>query len=246
MNKQLVDKAHEIVHKLASLQNSLLLKACASGLYRSIDNGTSWHACTVANIQDVSPIFSVAMSPNVANDNTMFAGGLGYVLHTSDRGETWDTVPVDSPPSAIVDIAFSPNFAADRCVFAATNDAGVYCSTDAGNTWQAWNFGLLDLCTLALAVSPQFPDNQTVFVATETGLFHSNNSGKSWHEVMLPIEYEPVLSLNIDHTGYVAIGTEMGKVLTSHDNGHDWQVHSSATQRSMQWRLQPTRQVHAA
>ena len=66
---------------------------------------------------------------------------------------------VDVGPEAagrVLVLAMSPDFAADRTVFAGTEHAGVFRSTDGGGTWKQVNEGMYDGNVPALAVSPGF------------------------------------------------------------------------------------------
>ena len=59
----------------------------------------------------------------------------------------------NGPEGAIVNsLALSPNFAADKTVFAATNGDGVYSSTDGGQNWG--RIGLAGVYVLSLGISP--------------------------------------------------------------------------------------------
>jgi photosystem II stability/assembly factor-like uncharacterized protein len=126
----------------------------------------------------------------------------------------------------VVALAISPDFPQDETLFAATAEDGVFCSTDGGAHWAAWNFGLLDLNMLSLAASPDFAVDETVFAGTGTGLFRSTNGGRAWREAQLPIDYDAILSLTISpdfaRDGLIFAGTENNGLLRSEDQGDTW------------------------
>ncbi len=99
-------------------------------------------------------------------------------------------------------------------------------SADRGRHWSAWNFGLLDLNTIALAISPDFANDETLFVGTDSGIFRSTNGGRAWREVNFPTEFAPVLSLalspNYAHDGVLFAGTETSGLFFSDDRGRTW------------------------
>jgi len=87
-------------------------------------------------------VAALAMSPNYANDRTVFAGLRGQgVYRTIDGGETWH--PSGLSDQVIVDLAISPAYAIDHTIFAAAglSPAGfnIYRSTDGGATWPVQN-----------------------------------------------------------------------------------------------------------
>ncbi len=81
--------------------------------------------------------------------------------------------------------------------FAATIGDGILRTRDRGVSWDAWNFGLLDLEVLALAISPDFANDETLFAATATGIFRSPNAGRAWRELQFPDDAGAVLCLAV-------------------------------------------------
>jgi photosystem II stability/assembly factor-like uncharacterized protein len=123
-------------------------------------------------------------------------------------------------------VAVSPNFTEDSIVFAGTDGDGVFCSSDRGATWAAWNFGLLDYGVLSIAVSPSYGTDETLFVGTSSGLFRSQNGGRAWREIELPVINTAVLSLAVSPTftddGLIFVGTEGAGLFRSVDGGECW------------------------
>jgi photosystem II stability/assembly factor-like uncharacterized protein len=120
----------------------------------------------------------------------------------------------------------SPDFAQDSIVLTGTMEDGIFRSVDGGSSWQAWNFGLLDLNVLSLAISPAFAQDEMLYAGTESGLFRSTNGGRAWREVNLPTGFEPVLSLalspNYAQDGSLFAGTESKGLFYSPDRGANW------------------------
>jgi len=64
-------------------------------------------------------------------------------------------------------------------LYAATQDSGVFKSTDTGNSWSPANSGLpTDSFVLALAIDPQTPT--TLYAVSNRSIFRSTNGGSSW------------------------------------------------------------------
>lgn len=76
-------------------------------------------------------------------------------------------------------IAISPDFSSDHTLFVSTRKAGLFQSTDGGNTVQAVNTSQLELWDLK--ISPGFKNDKTLFTSVrERGIFISRDAGMSW------------------------------------------------------------------
>ena len=142
----------------------------------------------------------IAPSPNYVEDKTFFAawtpmryasGPLGAPagpLMSSASGEgPLGRIGGGLPPHLFVNaLAFSPDYARDRTLFAAllTPDGrggGLYVSNDAGRSWRPTTNGLGDWIIAEIVVAPGFPLNRTVFALTWTsGLYRSTDGGATW------------------------------------------------------------------
>ena len=118
-----------------------------------------------------SPTFRMAVSPDFASDNTVFAATFDGLFRSTDRGSSWQEKGqgIDSSLQ-IIALAISPAFATDKTVFAVTTN-GVFRSTDAGNSWLSLNEGLNVDRVNVVAVSPDFDDDSTIFAGTDSGVF---------------------------------------------------------------------------
>jgi photosystem II stability/assembly factor-like uncharacterized protein len=217
----------DYVYKLAGSGTSFFA-ARNSGLYRSDDGGRNWKTAYQAlDISEPLPTLTVAISPDFEHDPRLFAGLCGGILRSLNGGRAWESIPLPPPPPVISALVLSPNFEQDGIVFAATLEDGVLFSSDRGNHFGTWNFGLLDLNILCLAISPDFARDETVFVGAQSGIFRSTNGGRAWREVDLPVGYEAVLSLALspdfarDRT--LLAGTESQGLLLSTNAGESWQ-----------------------
>ncbi len=77
-------------------------------------------------------------------------------------------------------VAFSPDFAFDRTVFAGVEGA-ILRSVDAGKTWQVHGLPTPPPLISALAVSPRFAEDGLVLAGTlEDGVFISRDRGVHW------------------------------------------------------------------
>jgi photosystem II stability/assembly factor-like uncharacterized protein len=202
--------------------------ACASGLYRSQDKGSSW-MIAYGSLSLKEPLPTLCVAAPIGSDGTplIFAGLNGGILRSEDNGQTWQSLPMPSPAPTIASLAPSPDFAHDGILLAGTLGAGILLYKSYGSDLTMWNFGLLDHEVLCLSASPSFVKDQIIYAGVQSGLFMSGNCGRSWKDIDLPVGYEPVLSLaistNFAKDGTLYIGTESKGLLRSTDQGGNWQ-----------------------
>jgi photosystem II stability/assembly factor-like uncharacterized protein len=226
---------NNVVYALAALpdfapgEEGTAFAASASGLRRSDDGGRSWQeGLPSLELPEPLPVTSIAVSPDFANDGSLFVGAPGGILCSENGGAQWQITTLPTPPPVVADLVISPHFREDGVLLAATVEDGVFRSSDRGQRWKAWNFGLLDLRLLCLSISPAFAADETLFAGTESGLFRSTNGGRAWREVPLPGGYDPVLSValspHFDEDDALFVGKESGAFLLSRDRGASWEV----------------------
>jgi photosystem II stability/assembly factor-like uncharacterized protein len=193
----------------------------SEGVWKYVNDTCSIVAETLRPAQ----ITTVAASSGFPLHPVALCGAADGIAMTSDEGLTWQGAKMPQL-AQISHLVVSPEFPFDRIAFAATMQDGVLCSTDFGASWQAWNYGLLDLETIALAVSPAFAHDETVVVATVRGLFRSTNAGRAWRELQFPPDALPVSSL-IFAAGLLIVGSETQGMFYSADVGNNWGKRSS-------------------
>jgi LPXTG-motif cell wall-anchored protein len=163
-------------------------------------------------------IEALAISPNYANDQTVFAGNLdGKVYKSTDGGATWTGVDLGISYQYVYSIAISPNYATDHTVFAGGNQGGVYKSTDGGASWTSVN-----LPPSSVAISPNYVTDHTVFAGGQGGVYKSTDGGASWTVVNSTIG-SVAISPNyaMDHTVFASNSLGVNK---STDGGANWAV----------------------
>lgn len=165
-------------------------------------------------------ITAVAVSNDFPRHPVALVGAADGIARTVDEGLTW--VGASMPQMAqISQLAVSPSFAFDGVAFAATLQDGILCTLDQGASWQAWNYGLLDMETVSLAVSPGFNQDETVIAATVHGVFRSTNAGRAWRELPFPAGAVPLSGLAFGGNLLIA-GSETQGLFYSPDAGNTW------------------------
>lgn len=225
MNYSLINNTRDedTIYDLA-VSNQTMFAARQTGLYQSHDGGVNWtNAYRSWMPESTIPTLAVRLSPNFVVDKTIIAGINGGVTLSTDGGETWVAHRFRNPISMATSIGISPNFEKDETILVGTYEDGMFRSEDSGKTWQVFNFGLFDTNILCLIVSPQFTDDRMIYVGTSSGIYKSVNGGRFWHDLVLPIDYDAILSLALSDNGMVYAGTETCGLLKSQDNGTTWE-----------------------
>jgi photosystem II stability/assembly factor-like uncharacterized protein len=133
------------------------------GIYKSTDAGKTW---AFAGLRDVGQIATVVIDPHNANLVYVAAQGDPFkdtadrgVYRTTDGGQNWSKVFYKSPALGVAALAMDPanSKALYACLWygrrkpwtiisgsAASEGAGIYKSTDGGDTWNKLDGGLPD------------------------------------------------------------------------------------------------------
>ncbi len=128
-------------------------------------------------------VYSLAISPNFAQDNLCFAASSLGLYRSEDGGQTWrsayDSLNLTMSLTTTA-IAFSPDFTMDKSLFAAV-PGHILRSTDGGHTWRASAIANPAPQTSALVVSPAFAFDGILLLGTlEDGVFRSTDRGEHW------------------------------------------------------------------
>lgn len=203
--------------------NGVCFAGKRSGLYRSNDGGKTWQSAYKSlNTSLAIPTLAVRMSPFFEQDRMILAATEGGIFISNDGSQSWQFRVLDNPAPLPIAIEYSPVFDKDGAIIVTTLNDGVFISTDFGNTWAAWNYGLFDLRTNCLAVSPEFEKDRSIYVGTESGLYISLNGGKSWLEVA-------DFNLSASITDLVFSSQKRGMLLAVVDNSNLFALADSGT-----------------
>ena len=147
-------------------------------------------------------------------------------MTAGDTTLSWEAIGGNEGGTVSV-LAFSPIFAADKTVFAATL-AGVHRSTDGGRTWQPSSQGLESPFVDAIAISPDFQSDRTVFIGgREAGVSRSTDGGVTWKPLDFWSRQPPsiaalAISPAYSADGHVFAGADDGIVYRSSNRGRTW------------------------
>lgn len=172
----------------------LLAGSDSLGLQLTRDGGKTWKVVNQGargnpplNSQGIYPL---AWDPR--RPDTVYAGRAGFVVKSTDGGESWYTygpnLPARWPP--LLDLTFDPDDS--HVIYAVQSDGNVFVTRDACRSFEAlaplptgekagrfaigrWFSGRY------LDVDPQSPpENRTLFAASPLGLAKSTDNGRTW------------------------------------------------------------------
>lgn len=188
------------------------LFAGGNGVFRSMDNGTTW--MTVGLTDRVT--YSLVVS-----GTTLFAGTSSGIFRSLDNGTTWTAVNTGLGNRDIRSLAVSGS-----TLFAGTNIGGLFRSLDSGTTWTAVNVvnsGFSNLFVFSLLVN-----GSTLFAGTNGGVFRSTNNGATWTAINTGLTDRAVYTLTVNGAA-LFVGTNSG-VSRSVDNGTTWMAVNTGLQ----------------
>lgn len=172
-----------IVHVDPSNTNTIYLGAPAGGIWKSIDNGTTWTPLT-----DELPQIGVSgIAVDYSNSNVIYIAtgdkdaGDSYsvgVYKSTDGGLTWNPTGTmgGSNPSRAGDILIHPTN--NQILWCATNN-GIYKTTNAGISWTQVQTG--DFAQGNIRLKPSDPS--TVYAVSNNRFYKSTNEGSSFVQI---------------------------------------------------------------
>ncbi len=225
-------------------QDKTMFLAGFNGLFKSTNGGEVWQEIHSLSTRS---IISLKVSPNYAKDSTIAFGTYVKELYISkDGGAKWQLVmkgleiprftknfnEPNQDPRRFFDVAFSPNYASDKTIFATVLWDNFLKSNDAGNHWdivpianakKRGNRGMI------IVTSPNFASDKTIYLGTQYGIIHRSTNGGASFEFIGDVgnrDFNESISLLIspdfssDKTLY-ALGPE--GVYKTVDAGKTWQ-----------------------
>ena len=174
------------------------------GVYKSTDAGKTW---TFMGLRDAGQIARIHVHPT--NPELVYLAVLGNpfgpteergVYRSPDGGETWEKILYVSDTTGAVDLSINPSnpremyaafWRAERkpwTVLDASEDGGIYKTTDGGDTWKKLGGGLPQGLTgrIGVSVSPANPERVYALVSAhdpEGGIYRSEDAGTTWRRI---------------------------------------------------------------
>lgn len=186
-------------------------------VYESRNSGASWKDIGFSVPIETLPKqgYVDGLATNVEldpfSDDTIYVGTNGYgVYKTTNSGRTWSAMnrglntPFIKGPGALQVHPRLPG-----TLFASTQAGGIYKSTNGASSWQRVTTG--DRFTFGMAIDPSMP-SRVVAGSPGNTILVSNDEGKSWQEIRLPVTASPHMAVysvafHPQRTGMVFAGT---------------------------------------
>jgi len=229
------------------------------GVYKSVDAGKSW---TFSGLRDAGQIGRIQVHPD--NPDLVYLASLGNpfganetrgVFRSEDGGETWEKILYVSDTTGAVELSMNPAnpremyaafWRAERkpwTVIDASEDGGIYKTTDGGDSWKKLGGGLPQGLTgrIGVSVSPANPDRVFALVSAadpEGGIYRSDDAGESWrrinrernlrtrhwyysHIIADPVDENTVYVLNSSMYRSIDAGNSFQSIRVGHGDTHD-------------------------
>ncbi len=210
-----------------------LYAATGLDVHKTTDDGQTW---VPINEGLARPnVLTMAVDPLLPD--TLYAGTWYSEIYQSiDSGSTWRLVNGGLARGAQINALVIQRTARARSdqtsgvLYAGTNGAGVFNSTDGGVSWTAVNNGLDDLHVQVLALAPT--EGGILYAGTSSSIYHLNlDSGTDpgrllWQPAQHGLPREEVHSIVVDERSpnviYAATATGTGEIYRSTDGGSSW------------------------
>jgi len=188
------------IHSLTVWQN-YLFASTKYGVYRSNDNGDTWE-----DANDGFGQYPEEVTVIKGFDDYLFAGNSGGVYRSDDNGSNWAKV---GKLTQIGIIPINDFIKKDNYLFAATSTAGIFGSTNYGQSWIGSSNGIPRSGSGNNSWVYAFAEHEEyLFAGTYVGMYSSANTGLSWQSWNEGLESEidnDVRTLTI-HDGYLFSG----------------------------------------
>jgi photosystem II stability/assembly factor-like uncharacterized protein len=137
-------------------------------LYRSQDGGSTWQRYVTHDDDARWLSLAIPITYGPEDEFFCFATGSRVFKPLQSQEDIWSSSRPSGAQTAVLHVAVSPDFGADRTMFVATSD-GVFKSVDRGESWIEMNVNLANRSVLHIALSPQYAQDRAVYVITVGG-----------------------------------------------------------------------------
>ena len=188
------------------------------GVYRSMDNGTTWKLISPEGSRELHEVESVAIDP--IDPRIIYAGTWHLPWKTKDGGAHWSNIKegvIDDSDvfSIIVDPKQPGTVFASAC-------SGIYKSENGGEKFK--KIQGIPSSARRTRVLMQDPERlETIFAGTTEGLYRSDDAGETWVRTTGPELIVNDVYVDPTDSTHVILATDRGGVLASHDRGNSFE-----------------------
>jgi photosystem II stability/assembly factor-like uncharacterized protein len=161
-----------------------------SGLLKSVDGGVTWQFTSLPSGNFV--IHKILIDPNNSSHVIVSLGingsGTGAIFQSTDAGATWQDVadfpsapgPNGLPAGSVNNIVYNSD---TSMLYAAVDGAGIFGSSDNGNTWSGPLGGLGATDRVDVAASPLQPNTLYFLSNGDQAIYKSIDGGNTWNDI---------------------------------------------------------------
>ncbi len=198
-------------------QDGALFVGTTTGIFRTLDGGTSWEECNFGLLD--TEILCLVCAPDFATSRQLWAGSAGGGLYRSrNAARAWRESGDGLPDAPVQALAVAPDFAASGVLYAGLEEHGVFVSRDGGARWEA--YGLAGQSVNALA----FDGAGRLLAGCNSGLYVLDSPQQAR---LLAMHDEIVLALAATGSR-LAVGVYGTGVRFSADGGQTWMQPATA------------------
>ena len=226
-----------------SSDQTIFATSFTEGVFQSQDQGNTWirHNQGLkrnyqANDHRLPHFKHLQVSPNFAEDKTVFVAGFSGLFQSNDGGLVWQE-SVTLPSELLTGVAISPDYVNDKTAAIATYFGGGFVTQDGGSNWQPLLEKSRHLSSdvsdrlYALHFSPNYAEDRTIFGTTWQHLLRTDDDGKTWESIPLikrkfgiinrGLSEKPVIAISqtFSQDKTLFVGTEQGQLYRSTDGG---------------------------
>lgn len=159
----------------------VLAASTEDGIFRSATRGSRWARWNFG-LLDLN-VYCLAISPDFARDETLFAGVETGVFRSTNGGRAWREIDLSVGYEPVVSLALSPRYAQDGHIFVGTETQGLLFSADDGASWTRLGEDAITDPVNSVLVSPEYPDQPSILALSENALWFSQDGGGTWDQV---------------------------------------------------------------
>ena len=209
------------------------------GVFKSTDAGRSWalHGTGKPFSDQTNYHFmDLEVSDSFADDGVVFLGTFEGLFRSVDGGLNWSELET-RPPSLVMGVALSPEFARDGLILVSTYGGGFYVSHDAGANWNVSNLGITFTYTYQVATASSAGAGPLLFANHVNYVLLSSDDGATWTRKVasganscVPSAMGVSPAFASDQT--IFLGCRNDGLKVTRDGGDTWQTLISAEQLS--------------
>ena len=166
------------------LQDGMMLAgSMEDGVFSSDDRGVHWQPWNFG-LFDLR-VLSLALSPNLRDDETVFAGTETGLYRSTNGGRAWrvSAFPDDRAPVLCL-ACVTAEESGELRVLVGTENHGLLQSSDLGESWQRIGQGVLGNTVNQLQAVRRSENAFDLFALVDDGIMRSADAGRSWQYSM--------------------------------------------------------------